>query len=91
MPRRSSPGRPSRRLYEFFDREFRLRRRVEAGPHLLRRQSWRRALTGAPPFSTRSQPDLERQNLWNLEDKNGLLIVQELIANAGKNFASLRQ
>ena len=32
------------------------------------------------------QPDLERQNLWNLEDKNGLLIVQELIANAGKNF-----
>ena len=33
-----------------------------------------------------TRPDLEGSNLWNSEDKNGVRIAQELIANAGRNF-----
>ena len=31
-------------------------------------------------------PEIEGQNLWDLEDKNGVRIVQELIAKAGTDF-----
>ena len=31
-------------------------------------------------------PELETQNLWDLQDKNGVYIVRELIAKAGTDF-----
>ena len=71
--------------YEFFDREFRPEGEWRQGPIYFAVVLAEGADRGTTFFHA-VQPDLERQNLWNLEDKNGLLIVQELIANAGKNF-----
>ncbi len=78
-------GATEQEAYEFFDREFRPEGEWRQGPIYFAVVLAEGADRGTIFFHA-VQPDLERQNLWNLEDKNGLLIVQELIANAGKNF-----
>ena len=78
-------GATEQEAYEFFDREFRPEGEWRQGPIYFAVVLAEGADRGTTFFHA-VQPDLERQNLWNLEDKNGLLIVQELIANAGKNF-----
>ena len=81
----SVAGATDQEAYVFFDREFRppgrwrhgavyLAVNISAGPdrgHLL--------------FHA-TRPDLEGRNMWNFRDKNGLLVLQEIIARAGRDF-----
>ena len=71
--------------YEFFEREFRPEGQWRQGSIYLGVILAEGTDRGASFFHAVS-PDLEGQNLWELEDKNGVLIVQELIAKAGKDF-----
>ena len=81
----SLTGATEQEAYDFFDREFRPEGEWRHGPIYFGVILAEGAERGTSFFHAVDR-DLETQNLWNLEDKNGLLVVQELIANAGKDF-----
>ena len=71
--------------FDFFDREFRPAGQWRHGSIYLVVLNAEGADRGTILFHA-ARPDLEGSNLWNSEDKNGVRIAQELIANAGRNF-----
>ena len=73
--------------YEIFDREFRPVGQWRQDSIYLGVILAEGARRGTSFFHAVS-PELEGQSLWKLEDKNGVLIVQELIAQAGKDFVA---
>ena len=81
----SLDGATEQEAYEFFDREFRLEGEWREGP------IYTGVILAEGPdrgtsFFHAVAPDLEGQNLWDLQDKNGVYIVRELIAKAGTDF-----
>lgn len=78
-------GATEREAYDFFDREFRPEGRWRRGPiyfGVILAEGPDRGVS----FFHAVAPELETQNLWDLEDKNGVLITRELIAAAGAGF-----
>lgn len=71
--------------FDFFDREFRPAGAWRHGSIYLVVLDAAGVDRGNALFHA-TRPDLEGQNLWNHKDKNGLLITQEVIANAGRDF-----
>ena len=71
--------------YDLFDREFRPEGEWRQGPIYTGVTIAEGPDRGASFFHA-VDPDLEGRNLWDLEDKNGVLIIQELLAKAGADF-----
>ena len=71
--------------YEFFDREFRPDGEWRQGPIYFGVQLAEGPDRGTQFFHAVNR-ELEGQNLWDLEDKNGVLIIQQLLAKAGEDF-----
>lgn len=71
--------------YDFFDREFRPQGRWRRGAVYLAVNISAGADRGHLLFHA-TRPDLEGRNMWNFRDKNGLLVLQEIIAKAGREF-----
>lgn len=81
----SLSGATEREAYDFFDREFRPEGRWRRGPiyfGVILAEGPDRGVS----FFHAVAPEIETQNLWDLEDKNGVLITRELIAQAGADF-----
>ena len=71
--------------YDFFHREFRPQGRWRHGAVYLAVNISAGADRGHLLFHA-TRPDLEGRNMWNFRDKNGLLVLQEIIARAGRDF-----
>ena len=71
--------------YLLLDGEFRPMGEWHQGPIYLFALVAEGPARGTNVFSA-AHPALEGRNLWNNEDKNGVLYVQELIAKAGTDF-----
>ncbi|MCY4097934.1 MAG: cache domain-containing protein [Rhodospirillales bacterium] len=81
----SVAGGTEREAYIFFDREFRPRGRWRHGAVYLAVNISAGADRGHLLFHA-TRPDLEGRNMWNFRDRNGLLVLQEIIARAGRDF-----
>ena len=73
------------KAYEFFDREFRPEGEWRQGPIYTGVILAEGPDRGTSFFHAVAQ-ELETQNLWDLQDKNGVYIIRELIAKAGTGF-----
>ena len=71
--------------YAFFDRQFRPQGRWRHGAVYLAVNISAGPDRGHLLFHA-TRPDLEGRNMWNFRDKNGLLVLQEIIARAGRDF-----
>ena len=71
--------------YRLLDAEFRPMGEWHQGPIYLFALLAEGPARGTNVFSA-AHPELEGRNLWDNEDKNGVLYVQELIAKAGTDF-----
>ena len=81
----SLPNATDQQAYAFFDREFRPAGRWKHGSVYLSVNKSAGADRGDLLFHA-TRPDLEGGNFWNFRDKTGLLVFQELVANAGRDF-----
>ena len=81
----SLDGANEHEAYEFFDREFRLEGEWREGP-IYTGVILAEGTDRGTSFLHAVAPDLEGQNLWDLQDKHGIYIVRELIAKAGTDF-----
>lgn len=71
--------------FDFFEREFRPAGPWRHGSIYLAVNDAEGADRGRLLFHA-TRPDLEGRNMWSFEDKNGVLVTQELIARAGRDF-----
>lgn len=81
----SLSGATEEEAYEFFDKEFRPEGEWRQGPIYTGVMLAEGSDRGTSFFHAVA-PELETQNLWDLQDKNGVYIVRELIAKAGTDF-----